>query len=39
MSFGFGGASGSAVMEIQQIKHLMAAAECGNLLKAADECH
>ena len=26
-------------MEIQQIKHLIAAVECGNLLKAADECH
>lgn len=26
-------------MEIQQIRHLIAAVECGNLLKAADACH
>ncbi|WP_394762675.1 LysR family transcriptional regulator [Phenylobacterium sp.] len=26
-------------MEVQQLKHLIAAVECGNLLKAADECN
>jgi DNA-binding transcriptional LysR family regulator len=26
-------------VEVQQLKHLIAAVECGNLLKAADECN
>lgn len=30
---------GECDVEVQQLKHLIAAVECGNLLKAADECN
>ena len=31
--------SGIVSLEIQQLRHLVAAIECGNLLRAADECN
>lgn len=30
---------GTRPLEVQQLRHLIAAVECGNLLKAADECN